>query len=206
MNESDSASEREKDGQNSENDERDNDDVITMAVVAVVASRRNRRRPPQPMHNSRLTDTFRALSDALGCRKLLRPTRYMNVHKQLFIFLSICAQGAMNRHILYLFQHSRETTSQTFYKVLTVICALKDEFIKSPNYTEVGDPILDEYLTDGVPVGEHVDVNADVEMLDSADDAGPSIGSQQDASTQGAMNRRRKILADEMWDIYQRSP
>ena len=113
------------------------------------------------MHNSRLTgtqrvaeilnehediiqdlirmksDTFRALSDVLGCRELLRPTRYMNVQEQMFIFLSIYAQGVTNKHISYLFQHFRETTLCTFYKVLMAICALKDEFIKPPNYTEV---------------------------------------------------------------------
>ncbi|GMN67048.1 hypothetical protein TIFTF001_036110 [Ficus carica] len=57
--------------------------------------------------------------------------------------------------------------------------------------------------------GRHVDVNADVVLADGAngaDDAGPSIGSQQDASTSGAMNQRREVLADEMWDIYQRFP
>ena len=68
----------------------------------------------------------------------------------------------------------------------------------------LGDPILEEYLTDGVPRSGHVDVNADVELPDGADDAGPSIGSQQDASMSGTMNQRREVLADEMWDIYQR--
>ncbi|GMN28269.1 hypothetical protein TIFTF001_046216 [Ficus carica] len=56
------------------------------------------------------------------------------------------------------------------------------------------------------PPSGHVDVNADVELPDGADDAGLSIGSQQDALTSGAMNQRREVLADEMWDIYQQFP
>ena len=49
-----------------------------------------------------------------------------------------------------------------------------------------------------MPVGGHVDSNADVELTDGVDDAGPSIRSQQDASTQGTMNQRREVLPDEM--------
>ncbi|GMN60653.1 hypothetical protein TIFTF001_029735 [Ficus carica] len=161
MNEYSSASEHEEDDRSSENKLSDDDTYLARAVVAVTASRRNRRRDSQPMHNSRLTgsmrvekiinghkeiiqdlismksDTFKALSNLLGSRELLHPTCNMNVDEQLFIFLSICAQGATNRHISYLFQHSRETTSRWFFKVLTAICALKDEFIRPPDYTEV---------------------------------------------------------------------
>ncbi|GMN22612.1 hypothetical protein TIFTF001_050221 [Ficus carica] len=218
MNESGSASKHEEDDQSLEIDQRDNDGLLAMAVIAVTASRRNKRKAPQPMHYLRLTgsqrveeilngheeiiqdlikmksDTFKALSDVLGSRKLLRPTCYMNVHEQLFIFYSICAQGATNRHISYLFQHSRDTTSRWFFKVLTAICALKDEFIRPPDYTEV-QPIITEHSYKYSP-------RFDVELPDGADDAGPSIGSQQDASTQGAMNQRREVLANEMWDIY----
>ena len=79
--------------------------------------------------------------------------------------------------------------------MIPVACAIVHNFIRM---VQVGDPILDEYVTDGVPVGGHVDVNVDVEMPDRADDASPSIGSQQEASTQGAMNRRREVMANEM--------
>ncbi|GMN58640.1 hypothetical protein TIFTF001_027743 [Ficus carica] len=114
----------------------------------------------------------------------------MNVDEQLFIFLSICSQGATNRHISYLFQHSRETTSRWFFKVLRAICALKDEFIRPPDYTEV-QPLIEEHSYKYRPwfdVSGHVDVNADVVLADGADDAGPSTGRQQDASRRGAMN------------------
>ena len=141
--------------------------ALALAVVAVAAHRLNRRRQPQPMHNSILTgsmrveellngheeiilgmismkaETFRSLSNLLACRELLKPTRNMNVNEQLFIFLSICARGETNRHISYLFQHSVETTSRWFYKVLQVICSLKDEFIRPADYTSIQNLIME---------------------------------------------------------------
>ncbi|GMN48522.1 hypothetical protein TIFTF001_017702 [Ficus carica] len=48
---------------------------------------------------------------------------------------------------------------------------------------DVGDPLLKEYAVDGVLVGGHVDLNADVVLDDGADDAGPSTGMHQDASS-----------------------
>ncbi|GMN54655.1 hypothetical protein TIFTF001_023792 [Ficus carica] len=69
---------------------------------------------------------------------------------------------------------------------------------------QVGDPILEEYEIDGVPVGGLVDVYVDVVLADGADDASPSTGRQQDASRKGAMNKLREVLADDMWDRYQR--
>ena len=83
------------------------------------------------------SEMFRSLSDLVRNRELLKPTRNMDVNEQLFIFLSICAQGASNRHISYLFQHSIETTSRWFSKVLRVICSLKDKFIRPPDYMAV---------------------------------------------------------------------
>ncbi|GMN53658.1 hypothetical protein TIFTF001_022795 [Ficus carica] len=88
-------------------------------------------------------ETFTSLSNLLASRELLKPTRNMNVNEQLFIFLSICARGATNRHISYLFQHSIETTSRWFDKVLNVICSLKDEFISPADYTSVQNLILE---------------------------------------------------------------
>ncbi|GMN63917.1 hypothetical protein TIFTF001_032995 [Ficus carica] len=64
-------------------------------------------------------------------------------------------------------------------------CAIVHNFIMM---VQVRDPILEAYVADGVPVGGHVDVNADVVLADEADDAGPSTGRQQDASRRGTMN------------------
>jgi len=168
MNEHGSAPEHEDDNHESENDQRDDNSMLAMAVVAVTHGRRNRRRALVPMHNSRLTgsmwveeilnghaeiiqgmismkaDTFKALNNLLGSRALLTPTYNMIVNEHVFIFLSICAQDATNRHISYLFQHLKETTSRWFYKVLKVICALKDEFIRLPDYIAV-QPLIIEH-------------------------------------------------------------
>ena len=159
MNDGSSGSNNEEDVDYNDTEKINHDKYLLKAVVAATARMRNRRRSPQPMHNSILTgsmrveellnghdnviqglismkaETFRSLSNLLGRRGLLTPTCNMNVNEQLFIFLSICSQGATNRHISYLFQHSQETTSRWFFKVLQVICLLKDEFIRPPDST-----------------------------------------------------------------------
>ena len=71
---------------------------------------------------------------------------------------------------------------------------------------QVGDHILEKYTTDGVPVGGHIDVNADYILGDGVDDTCPSIGSQQDTLGRGAINQLRDVLADDTWDMYQRNP
>ena len=168
MNEGDSGSDHDEEMVDSENDRVEHNRWLVKAVVAATARMRNRRRrAPQPMHNSRLTGsmrveeilnghegiitglismkaaTFRALSHLLASRGLLAPTSNMNVHEQLFIFLTICSQGATNGHVSYLFQHSGETTSRWFFTVLKVICSLKDEFITQPDYTTIQPLILE---------------------------------------------------------------
>ncbi|GMN20239.1 hypothetical protein TIFTF001_051006 [Ficus carica] len=229
------------------NEQGEDDDMVARAVVAMINSRRNRRRVPQPMHDSILTgsmrveeilnghqdviqgmismksSTFRALSNLLGSRELLTPTNHMNVNEQLFIFLAICSQGATNRHVSYLFQHSQETTSRWFFRVLKVICALKDEFIRPPDYTtvqpliiehegkyrpwfDIGDQFLEDYVADCVPVRGNDDVNVDYVLDEGVDDTGPSIGTEQHGSSTGAMNHMRERMADAMWERYQMYP
>ncbi|GMN43694.1 hypothetical protein TIFTF001_012887 [Ficus carica] len=162
-----STTRRDEDAQSTSDAQREDDDMCARAVVAIINNRRTIRRNPQPMHDSMLTgsmrveeilnghedviqsmismksSTFRLLSNQLGGRGLLRPTNHMNVNEQLFIFLVICSQGASNRHVSYLFQHSPETTSRWFFRVLKVICALKDEFIRPPDYTTVQSLIIE---------------------------------------------------------------
>ncbi|GMN58658.1 hypothetical protein TIFTF001_027765 [Ficus carica] len=84
--------------------------------------------------------------------------------------------------------------------MISVACATVHNFIR---IVQVGDPILEEYAADGVPVGEHVDVNADYVLADGVDDTGPSTRRQQDTSRKGTMNQLRDVLADDMWDKYQ---
>lgn len=168
MNEGSSGSEQEEEPVFTRRDRSGHNRWIMKAVVAAASRlRTRRRRDPQPMHNSRLTgserveeilnghegiitglismkaSTFRALSNLLSERGLLAPTTNMNVNEQLFIFLTICSQGATNGHTSYLFQHSGETTSRWFSTVLQVICSLKDEFITQPDYTTIQPLILE---------------------------------------------------------------
>ena len=79
--------------------------------------------------------------------------------------------------------------------MIPVACAIDHNIIRM---VYVGDPILEEYAAYSVPVGGHVDINADVVLDNGADDAGPSTGRHQDASRRGAMNQLREVLADDM--------
>ncbi|GMN29418.1 hypothetical protein TIFTF001_044345 [Ficus carica] len=216
---------------NRRNYNRNRNRVLVMSVVAVVGHRLNTRRQSQPMHNSTLTgsmrveellngheeiiqgmismkaETFRSLSNLLASRGLLKTTRNMNVNEQLFIFLAICARGETNRHISYLFQHSVETTSRWFYKVLQVICSLKDEFIRPVDYTSIQNLIMEnsEKYRPWFDVS-NVDVNADYVFNDGIDGTGPSTGSHQHDPSREAMNGMRDHVANEMWERYQVAP
>ncbi|GMN20691.1 hypothetical protein TIFTF001_043149 [Ficus carica] len=222
---------------NRTNYNRNRNRVLARAVVAAAGHRLNSRRQRQPMHNSTLNgsmrveellngheeiiqgmismkaETFRSLSNLLACRELLKPTRNMNVNEQLFIFLSICARGETNRHISYLFQHSVETTSRWFYKVLQVICSLKDEFIRPADYTSIQNLIMEKsekyrpwfYACVGAIDG-NIDVNADYVFNDGIDGTGPSTGSHQHDPSRVAMNGMRDHIANEMWERYQVAP
>ncbi|GMN43023.1 hypothetical protein TIFTF001_012243 [Ficus carica] len=68
---------------------------------------------------------------------------------------------------------------------------------------QVGDPFLEEYVADCVPVGGLVDINADYVLADGVDGTGPSTGTQQHDSSRGAMNQMRDMIADNMWERYQ---
>ncbi|GMN21978.1 hypothetical protein TIFTF001_047360 [Ficus carica] len=180
--------------------------ALARAVVAVAGHRLNTRRQSQPMHNSTLTGSI-SLSNLLASRGLLKTTRNMNVNEKSFIFLAICARGETNRHISYLFQHSVETTSRWFYKVLQVICSLKDEFIRPADYTLIQNLIMEnsEKYRPWFDVS-NVDVNADYVFNDGIDGTGPSTGSHQHDPSREAMNGMRDHIANEMWERYQVAP
>ncbi|GMN53366.1 hypothetical protein TIFTF001_022504 [Ficus carica] len=94
-----------------------------------------------------------------------------------------------------------------------VICALKDEFIKPPDYSAVQHLIL-EYSEKYRPwfdiryrsqlsILSIVDVNADDVFDYGIDGTSPSTGTQRHDSRRGAMNQLRDMMADDMWDRYQ---
>ncbi|GMN68846.1 hypothetical protein TIFTF001_037894 [Ficus carica] len=117
MNDCGSANHREADNHVSENGQRNVPAMAAMSVFAYRTWRRSMRRDPVPMHNSSLTGQMRV-------------HEILNGHPRII-------QGATIRQASYLFQHSKETTSRWFYAVLLAICSLKDEFIRTPDYTSV---------------------------------------------------------------------
>ncbi|GMN54873.1 hypothetical protein TIFTF001_023998 [Ficus carica] len=74
------------------------------------------------------------------------------------------------------------------------------------NRREIGDPLLEEYAADCMPVPENVDVSADYVFDDIFDGTCPSTGTQLHDSRRDAMNQLKDIMTDEMWDRYQSAP
>ncbi|GMN62675.1 hypothetical protein TIFTF001_031740 [Ficus carica] len=163
------------------NEQRDDDDMLARAVVVVINSRWNRRRVPQPMHDSILTGSMRV-------------EEILNGHEDVI-------QGMISMK------------SSTF----------RDEFIRPPDYTtvqplinenegkyrpwfDIGDPFLEEYVADCVPVRGNDDVKADYVLDDRVDDTGPSTGMEQHGSSTEAMNQMREMMTDAMWERYQSYP
>ncbi|GMN64831.1 hypothetical protein TIFTF001_033895 [Ficus carica] len=71
---------------------------------------------------------------------------------------------------------------------------------------QIGDPFLEEYVADCMPVRENVDVNADYVFDEGEDGTGPSTRTQQHGSRMGAMNQMREMITDDMWERYQSYP
>ncbi|GMN58744.1 hypothetical protein TIFTF001_027830 [Ficus carica] len=87
--------------------------------------------------------------------------------------------------------------------MIPVACAVVHNFIR---IVQIGDPFLEEYVADCVPIRENVDVNADYVLDDGVDDTGPSPGTQHHGSSTDAMNQMRERIADAMWERYQSYP
>lgn len=88
-------------------------------------------------------------------------------------------------------------------KMIPVACAVVHNFIRM---VQIGDPFLEEYVADCVPVRGNDDVNADYVLDNGVDDTGPSTGTEQHGSQTGGMNHMRERMADAMWERYQTSP
>jgi hypothetical protein len=63
-------------------------------------------------------------------RHLLAATRDISVEQQVYIFLFIVSQGAANRTTQERFQHSGETISRNFLKVLHALETLSEDYIQ----------------------------------------------------------------------------
>ena len=67
----------------------------------------------------------------------LTPTRGMSLSEPVGIFFMICAHGGGNRLIQEMFNHSGETISRQFHRVLVVVNRLGSDIIKPhPNYND----------------------------------------------------------------------
>ena len=77
--------------------------------------------------------------------------------------------------------------------MIPVACVVVHNFIRM---VQVGDPFIEEYVTDYEPVGGNVDVNADYVFDDGIDGTGLSTGTQQHDSSRGAMNHIRDMIVD----------
>ena len=86
-------------------------------------------------------ESFLQLCSILRDRRLLSDTQYMTVEEQLFIFMCVVCQHISNTNLADLWQRSGETISRWFGHVLHAICALKDEFLRPPNYNKVSNYI-----------------------------------------------------------------
>ena len=84
-------------------------------------------------------------------------------------------------------------------KMIPVACAIVHNFIRM---VQIGDPFLEEYVADCVPVRGNDDVNVDYMLDEGVDDIGPSTGTDQ----HGSMNQIREMMADAMWERYQSYP
>ncbi|GMN37785.1 hypothetical protein TIFTF001_007106 [Ficus carica] len=182
MNEGSFESNQEEDTDYSENESSKHDYYLMKAVIAATARRRNRRRAPQPMHNSILTGSMRVEEILNGHEEIIQGLISMKL--ETFRSLSVT-----NRHISYLFQHSRETTSRWFFKVLQgCICAIDDTHIScvlpvkilmlgliAKGFTRrtYQQPAIAFH---GFPIpapGENVDVNTDYILDDEIDGPDP---------------------------------
>ncbi|KAK3000525.1 hypothetical protein RJ639_021864, partial [Escallonia herrerae] len=68
----------------------------------------------------------------------LKDSRGMMIHEEVGIFLFILAYGVGNRLAQDMFQHSGETISRHFHKVLRAVCKLSEDIIKpDSNYINV---------------------------------------------------------------------
>ena len=71
----------------------------------------------------------------------LKESRHVSIYEQVMMFLLIVGHDTRNRVVQERFQHSGETVSRHFNRVLRAICRLGKQLIHPPNFDEVPDNI-----------------------------------------------------------------
>lgn len=77
---------------------------------------------------------FRKLCDVLKEKEWLENSRYVTVEEQVAMFLYVLSHNQRHRVVAERYQHSLETTSHYFHKVLKAICRLGKEIITPPSF------------------------------------------------------------------------
>ena len=72
---------------------------------------------------------FSILSDTFMRRSFLRRRRVLSIDEQLAMFLHTLAHNVTNRVTANRFNHSGETISRYFHKVLNAVCKIYPEYI-----------------------------------------------------------------------------
>lgn len=110
---------------------------------------------------------FLQLSNVLEENYGLKPTRRMIIHEQVGIFLYMLGQPASVRNAQERLQHSGETISRQFHRVLKAVIALSRDIIKpvDPSFTDIPHQIRNDeryypYFKDciGAIDGTHVKI------------------------------------------------
>lgn len=85
---------------------------------------------------------FRGLCNALKIRNLLHDSKFLSVEEQVAIFLMTIGHNVRNRMVADRFQHSGETISRHFKRVLKAIVNLGKELITPSAFTDTPPEII----------------------------------------------------------------
>ncbi|XP_077249261.1 uncharacterized protein LOC143888724 [Tasmannia lanceolata] len=81
---------------------------------------------------------FRNLCNLFKTRYGLTPTKAMSIEEIMAMFLMTLGHGVSNRYMQERFQHSGETISRQFHKILTCAMRFSSDMIKpEPNYNDI---------------------------------------------------------------------
>ncbi|KAJ0965322.1 hypothetical protein J5N97_026460 [Dioscorea zingiberensis] len=115
---------------------------------------------------------FRALVDRLRERSLLHNSKRTTVEEQVAMFMYTLAHNASNRDVQERFQHSAETVSRYFGKVLKAVNRLAREYIQPPS--TITSPVIQDsrkffpYFKDcvGAIDGTHIPITISLALQD----------------------------------------
>ncbi|GMN46058.1 hypothetical protein TIFTF001_015247 [Ficus carica] len=206
MNDSGSASEHEEDNQAAKNKQRNDARMLAMAVIGVTNCRYGTHVPCVPRLEN--ADVWINRKGFYSQNVLAACSFDMKFTYMLAGYKGSCHDARILEEVIAFHGFPIPPPGINSYPMekqvmIPVACAVVHNFIRM---VQVGNPFLEEYAADCVPVRGIVDVNADDVFDDGIDGTGPSTGTQRHDSRRGAMNQLRDMMADDMWDRYQSYP